>query len=379
MGADQLSRFFDEHATIAFPTEHDQHLDTLATTLPSPWRDNGRKRWLVTDPKQAHQILTSRAFTNDLTLAGAESGSTLLQRRISPEPPSILFTEGELHQVLRRPLAQRYRAPERDVDAFAARVAERLIAATADGASFDLGAIVFDALAETTLPIFDITEPNRHLVVKYVFAINKLFDLGCDASEHAEGNEARARLREALRQAFVGGSAGVSATWSTAGVPIDAQISSAEFAIRAAIVTAGTLLLNAVVLLLVFDETAEAFYERGVDSVDELLARAASALDTGRIALADTVVGDATIRAGETVICLLAVAGRRDGRGFPRSLFVFGAGRHRCVGMYAVRAELEAMLDLLRGIDRLTIDRPPVLQTTPSFRGVRELWVSASR
>lgn len=98
--------------------------------------------------------------------------------------------------------------------------------------------------------------------------------------------------------------------------------------------------------------------ERTLDAVEELLRQFTIAeFVTSRVAVADTVVGDVTVRAGEGVLTLgnaanhdpdvFADPDRLDiGRG-ARNHIAFGYGAHQCLGQNLARVELQIVFDTL--------------------------------
>lgn len=105
-------------------------------------------------------------------------------------------------------------------------------------------------------------------------------------------------------------------------------------------------------------------------AVEELL-RHQTIVHTGlpRVALADTEIGDVTVRAGEGVLVSLAAA-NRDERAFPdpdrldvrrpgRRHLAFGFGVHQCLGQPLARLELElALAGIVRRLPQLRIAVP---------------------
>ncbi|UNO43372.1 cytochrome P450 [Streptomyces sp. MST-110588] len=91
--------------------------------------------------------------------------------------------------------------------------------------------------------------------------------------------------------------------------------------------------------------------------VEELLARVSPSRFVGRLVTADTDLGGRRLRAGQSVVVLLAAAnwsaltGRTDGGPLPRHS-AFGHGRHRCPGARLARLEGRLVLEHLFGAGR---------------------------
>jgi cytochrome P450 len=106
-----------------------------------------------------------------------------------------------------------------------------------------------------------------------------------------------------------------------------------------------------------------------------------------RTAVADTVIGDVTVAAGQKVAALLGAA-NRDPAVFPdpdrfdvarpdNPHLGFGAGIHFCVGAPLARVELQASLaTLLRRFPHLALAAAPERRPEFVIRGVRSLPVT---
>lgn len=372
---------FARYDELRFPEEHFEHLRTLAESA-SPWYDDARGRWLVFDGAQMQAVLSHSAWTNDLSRATANTRSTALRRRLSPEPPSLLFTEPPLHTAVKEAAAPWFRASPIAVVAadFGAGLERALREELEARRAFDLGDIVFPLLVTATFQTLELcAEVDSRSLISDAFAVNRLFDLECSDDAYETGLEARVRLRALARRCLDAHNArgsGVGAAWSAAGVPHEVQISTIEFMLRAGVVTNGCLLLNAFCFREDWPSRCELDANPG-RALESLLAAASPVLDTGRVATRRLELGDSSIPAGDTIICLLAAAVHPHRH---RGSLVFGGGRHVCLGRSLVRAELRAFVDNVMRLDglRLRTSCSPRLHCTPSFRGICGLDVSAA-
>jgi cytochrome P450 len=382
---------FSGYRTKTRPGEHRALVRTLATR-PSPWYDAARDRWLVFDRRQIRQILTSSSFGNDLTLAGDGTRSQKLLDRLGDREPALLFTDPPLHGTMRRALSPSFgREPVDEIVAgFRTSLARRLLAGVRSG-TFDLATVVFPACAEAILDALGFQaadEESLTATIADVFAESMLFDLEAPPNAVVSGLRAKARLRRYVSREIevqTRAGRGIAAAWAAAAVPLERQVSTLVAMLRAAVVNAGVLLLEAVHLGLEHDvwrRVLDGSVALSRDDLDRLLLAASPVFDTGRVALEPTRVGDVEIPAGSTVITLLAAANVVDVESADavESPLVFGGGRHVCVGALLVRGELGALVETVRELDRpLVVAGTPRLHATPSFRGIRTLPVRSRR
>ncbi|MCA9512879.1 MAG: cytochrome P450 [Myxococcota bacterium] len=159
--------------------------------------------------------------------------------------------------------------------------------------------------------------------------------------------------------------------------------------------TTTTLIGNAAIELMARPDDADALRADPSllpGAIDEVLRFSAPVQFDPRRVVRDVEVGDATLRAGDLVLCWLA-SGNRDERVFERpdafdlrrarnAHLSFGYGTHYCIGANLARLEARVAIGaLLRGTRRIerVNDDPLPLHGSPVFRAFTEIPVRLAR
>jgi cytochrome P450 len=319
---------------------------------------------------------------------------------------SLLENEPPTHTRLRRLVAAAFARGHVErlrprIAELAERLAADVAAAGADGSTVDLIALYAEPLpVQVIAELLGIPEPDWPLLRPWSNAIVKMYEYAVSPQQRAAAERASAEFVDYLRELVA----------ARRGRPGDDLVSSliAETDSDGArlnedeLVTTCTLLLNAgheatvnvvgngvTALLSHPDELAALQADPTLvpTAVEELIRYDSPLQLFERTAVADTVVGDVTVAAGQKIAALLGAA-NRDPAVFaePDRFDVtradnphlgFGAGIHFCVGAPLARVELQASLaTLLHRFPSLALAESP--QRRPEFviRGVRTLPVT---
>ncbi len=350
--------------------------------------DDTAQAWLVLGYSEARQVLGGPVFSSD-PLANPAAGAAMdpLAREFSGR--SMLLTDGAVHDRLRGSVRDVFtRSAVAGLTGGIEAIAAAVIDEPPTGTEFD-----FMSRIALPLPIgviaawFDLGPDAANLLRELSPAIIRMLGTLADTEETRAGAAASAALMAeflplaADRRARPGDDL-LSFIAADPGLALDDVVTTAILLAVAGHETTANLLGAALIRLLSAEPDGTCLADQ-VDTTDpavitELLRLDGPAQATLRTATADTGIGDTEIRAGDSVLVVIAAANRdpavfaepetfRLDRSGPTPLS-FGYGAHYCLGSHLARLEIGTALP------RILARRPalvgaPTWRDTPAIRG----------
>lgn len=343
--------------------------------------DDTAQAWLVLGYHEARQVLGGPEWSSD-PLVNPTAGAAMdpLARQFSAR--SMLLTDGVAHDRLRGSVRDAFtRSAVAGLEGGVEAIATAVVDEVPDGTEFD-----FMARIALPLPVgviatwLDLDADTADLLRDLSPAIIAMLGTFADTEETRAGAAAAAALMAeflplAADRRTQPGDDLLSFIAADPDLDLDDVIMTAILLAVAGHETTANLLGAALIRLLTAESGGTRLAGRvdtaGPEVITELLRLDGPAQATLRTATAETSIGDTSIRAGDTVLVVIAAANRdptvfaepatfQPDRSGPAPLS-FGYGAHYCLGSHLARLEIAAALPRV-------LARQPVLAGAPRWR-----------